>query len=113
MKKVLVLVAVAAVVSVSVRCASLTPAGEKVALFRARANAQFLAEEDRIKTTCELMGEKQMGDRGGTDARNVARNYAATIGADTVLWWEYSEYIISRAAFYRCNQTPTPAAAPR
>jgi hypothetical protein len=87
-------------------CASLTPAGEKVELFRYRASAEFMATEDRIKKTCKFLSEKRWGDQGGTDTRNVARNYAATIGADTILWWEYSSNNESRSEFYLCKQAP-------
>jgi hypothetical protein len=90
-------------------CTSATPGGEKVVLYRYQATAEFLTTEDRVKKSCKFLSDKVMGQEGGVGTRQEVRNYAASIGSDTVLWWEYSESPFkggSRAEFYVCKQTP-------
>ena len=87
-------------------CTAATPASKGVTLIRYRPTAEFLAEKDRVQGRCEHVKTEVMGAEGGVGTRQEVRNYAASIGADTVLWWEYSETPFkggSRAEFFRCG----------
>jgi len=87
-------------------CTAATPGGTRVALIRYRPTAEFLTEKDRVQSTCRLLKTEVMGEEGGVGTRQEVRNHAASIGADTILWWEYSESPFaggSRAEFYSCG----------
>jgi hypothetical protein len=103
------LVLLPTLLAVSTFCTSATSGGEKVVLYRYHPTAEFLSTEDRVRKSCKFLSEKVMGEEGGVGTRQEVRNYAASIGSDTVLWWEYSESPFkggSRAQFYVCKQAP-------
>jgi hypothetical protein len=87
-----------------VGCVSLTPEGAKVWVTHENETRTFRSDRDFIRANCEFLKEEKSSE--GPRTSRELRNYAGSIGANTIILEETEGFQQLKATLYRCSQRP-------